>query len=441
MEQTAALDSPRLAALKQELARGNTIALDLFWQEVADHGTPLVEAVAGAPEALLLVTFLWRDAGGVENVVLLSPVDDEVFEDGCWNFARCRFTRLDGSDVFYRTYRLRHDARFTYLLSPNDSLVPCSDVKDWDARKATWQIDPLNPNRFVMHTSESADDAGIRSSVVELPAAPPQPWIAPRPGVPTGQVHRHRVRSEILDNERNAWIYTPPGYTCEGEPYGVLVVFGDWASYISAIPTPTILDNLLATGSIPPLVAIMIDGTLDRFRELTCYPPFNAFLVRELLPWARQNFHITTAPSQTTVVGCSLGGAAAAFAGLSHPESFGNVLCQDGAFWVRPGYDPAAAWTRSLNEQSDPEHEPEWLAQQFALREKVPLRLYVETGRWTGPAKPYFPGNLTASRHLRDVLQAKGYDFTYAEYTGGHEFICWRGSLADGLVALIGGSR
>jgi enterochelin esterase family protein len=108
---------------------------------------------------------------------------------------------------------------------------------------------------------------------------------------------------------------------------------------------------------------------------------------------------------------------------------------------VRPGYDPAAAWTRSLNEQSDPEHEPEWLAQQFALREKVPLRLYLETGRWTGPAKPYFPGNLTASRHMRDVLQAKGYDFTYAEYTGGHEFICWRGSLADGLVALIGGSR
>lgn len=440
MNRTATLISPRLAALQQELHGGNTTALDIFWREVAEHGTPLVEPITGEHE-YVLVTFLWRDAGGVGNVVLLSPVDDPVFEDGCWDFARCRFVRLDESDVFYRSYRLRHDARFTYRLSPNDSLIPCSEVEDWTVRKATWQIDPLNPKRFVMPRSEEADDEGDSSSVVELPGAPPQPWITRRPEVPAGQVQRHRVRSEILDNERAAWVYLPAGYSREGEPYGLLLVFGDWASYMRAIPTPTILDNLLAERHIPPLVAIVIDVTIDRFRELACYAPFNEFLVRELLPWARRQFHITANPSETTVAGCSLGGAAAAFAGLSHSESFGNVLCQDGAFWVRPGYDPSAAWVLSLNEQSSPEHEPEWLAHEFAARAKVPLQLYLETGRWTGPAKPYFPGNLTATRHMRDVLQAKGYTFRYSEYAGGHEFICYRGSLADGLIALMGGSR
>jgi enterochelin esterase family protein len=33
---------------------------------------------------------------------------------------------------------------------------------------------------------------------------------------------------------------------------------------------------------------------------------------------------------------------------------------------------------------------------------------------------------------MRNVLRAKGYDLTYSEYAGGHEFICWRGSFADG---------
>jgi hypothetical protein len=40
--------------------------------------------------------------------------------------------------------------------------------------------------------------------------------------------------------------------------------------------------------------------------------------------------------------------------------------------------------------------------------------------------------------HLRDVLQAKGYDVYYMEFNGGHNYICWQGTLADGLPALMG---
>jgi len=42
---------------------------------------------------------------------------------------------------------------------------------------------------------------------------------------------------------------------------------------------------------------------------------------------------------------------------------------------------------------------------------------------------------------LRDVLLAKGYEVHYDEFYGGHDFLSWRGSLADGLIALMGNNQ
>jgi len=42
------------------------------------------------------------------------------------------------------------------------------------------------------------------------------------------------------------------------------------------------------------------------------------------------------------------------------------------------------------------------------------------------------------NRHLRDILRLKGYSVDYFEYACGHDRTCWRGTLADGLISLIG---
>ncbi|CAM5452935.1 enterochelin esterase [Streptomyces californicus] len=46
---------------------------------------------------------------------------------------------------------------------------------------------------------------------------------------------------------------------------------------------------------------------------------------------------------------------------------------------------------------------------------------------------------LGENRRLRNVLRARGYDVRYGEFNGGHDYACWRGGLADGLVDLLGG--
>ena len=46
------------------------------------------------------------------------------------------------------------------------------------------------------------------------------------------------------------------------------------------------------------------------------------------------------------------------------------------------------------------------------------------------------PTPLVANRHLRDVLQAKGYAVQLQEINGGHDFFNWQAGLADGLVSL-----
>ncbi|MGP9670401.1 hypothetical protein ACT3S9_03660 [Pseudoalteromonas sp. AOP31-A2-14] len=38
---------------------------------------------------------------------------------------------------------------------------------------------------------------------------------------------------------------------------------------------------------------------------------------------------------------------------------------------------------------------------------------------------------------MRDILKVKGYDVSYREYAGGHDYLVWQGTLIDGLFALF----
>ncbi len=409
MEAQRSQISPRIRLLQQALLSGNTAALGTFWQEIMAEGAPLLEAIEGDPDHHL-VTFLWRERAETQKVVVWGG------PAGLDHPEKNQMTRLLDTDLWYRTYRVETDLRGVYSFTVDDALSKADEKAASTSRR--YLTDPLNPKLTT----------DLSLSLFELPGAPAQLWILPQPDAKKGQVELHHLRSQILGNERRAWVYTPADYTRNGAPYGLLLLF-DGARCINQIPVPTILDNLVHAGKIVPLVAVLLDSVdqATRNRELFLYPPFVDFLTQELIPWVHEHYHVTHDPAQTIVGGGSGGGLAAAFAGLRASATFGDVLSQSGSFWWGSNRDPEA---------SEETHLPqEWIIQQFLTSPRLPLRFSFEVGLkedwgWMHMA--------TANRHLRDVLKLKGYEVDYAEFNGYHVCECWRGTFADRLIALVG---
>jgi len=407
--------SPTIESLRAQLLRGEK-STDAFWKERARSATPLVEPVEGNNERTL-VTFLWRGTPATRNVAVLGSFGFRPIADSM-------MARLEESDVWYLTLNLPSGARFAYSLSPNDPLT--TEGPGARQRAASLQGDPLNPNRWQCAAEASRYEC---QSMVELPGAPPQPWIVKNAANPAGTIDKHRIKSELLKNERNLSIYTPPGYRADGAPAALLVVF-DEGAYLNAVPTPVILDNLIAAGKIPPTIAVLVanPSQATRSSELPPNPAFADFLARELLPWVRSRYSVTTDPRLTVVAGSSYGGIAATYAGLRHPDIFGNVLCQSGSFWWAPDHTPAG----------DATTETGWLAKEFIKSPKLPLKFWMDAGVFEVDTGGTGGAILEPSRHMRDVLLAKGYEVHYRQFAAGHDYLNWRGTLADGLLVLIG---
>jgi enterochelin esterase-like enzyme len=399
-------DSASIANLRHQIQSGDTAAVNKFWNHVHKHGTPLVEEIPGEKNFSFL-TFLWHGNDETRNVVIF---------DGIAGFdARDRMLHLDGTNVWYKTYRVRNDARFAYNLSTNDSLQSFDEVKGDQAmrvRLAMLQVDPLNPHRCP--TTFGA--YGAESSYVELSDAGPLVWNSPMRWVRRGKVEERQLRKPSLTLDKKVWVYTPPGFTKAGGRYPLLVLF-DGDRNVTWIPK--LLDTLIGQGKISPMVAVMTDESVPgvRTKELECDVHFEDFLAGELVPWARENYNTTAQSEKTVVAGSSLGGLAAVYAGIEHPEVFGKVISLSGSFWWKPAGSSEAEWLTNLVRRSP----------------RLPLRFYLEVGLMESQSM-----QIDTNRRMRDALIEKGYPVGYSEYDGGHSFLTWSGGMVNGLEALIG---
>lgn len=394
--------SARLKRLTEDLRTSKSGALSTFWREVADKG-PLVEEVPGNDRDVD-VTFIWREIYDTRNVSVIWANDEGYM------------SHLSATDVWYKTVRLRRGTRIQYVISPNDRAAD---------RWVTAQLDPLNPRRF-------PDDPTYRftsQSVLDMPGAPDEQWALRTP-VRRGTIEEKTVASALTKNQDQIWIYTPPGYSRSAGPYPLVILFDGTAQVQNRfMAAPTTLDNLINDGRIRPAVVCFDPRNRSYPAGLVGAERFADVLVRELIPMLRASYAISTNPADVIIGGYSAGGRAAAQIALFHPEVFGNVLSQSGAFREASGGD-----------------EPNASARAFLEAPRKPIRFYMEVGRYDNvPAagRPLYElvldeTNLMGNRHLRDVLRAKGYDVTYREVGGGHDFVHWRAMLADGLITLLG---
>lgn len=372
---------PRVrSALIDALTAGDVAS---FWRDCAGR-LPLVEP-SDTPGSRV-VTFCWRDPEATAVLLFANRLTDET------SLADTLLERLPGSDLWHASFRMGADwrASYSFLVQRPGEPAPWEVDGQVSLRAALdrGHPDPLNPETC-------RNRAGVLQSVVSLPSAPEQPWLAERAGVPRG-----RVEQLSGPDGRDVWIYDAPGLA--DDTAAPLLVVLDGEVWTSSQSLPTILDNLVADDEVPPLRAVLQSsgGTDRRWAELGAGGGSTAYLVDTLLPWLADRRGVDR--GRIVVAGQSLGGLTALRAGLARPDVFAAVISESASLW-----------------QDD-------LAAEVAGAAGAPVRIHLAHGsqEWvlTGPHAA-----------LADRLRAAGIEVSVAATNGGHDYAWWRGDLADGL--------
>jgi enterochelin esterase-like enzyme len=423
----ASLRSDQLKALSLKYLEGGDE--EGFWratQEISNSGGyPFVQErgeSSGAPDDYVLLTFLHRAIEiQPDNVLLFANINHVLASE-------LLFERIAESGVYFKSVEVPPAVRFQYRIIENDPLTSLYARDKYGTRMHLLGGDPdfLNPNKKVYPDGLGEGEDYI-ATWVELPGASRQPYIVDQ-GNANGELIAGEHESEMLGYSRQIFTFLPPNYEPDRE-YPLLILL-DGESYFSLGYLQTTLENLIADGSIPPLIVLGLnagkkDGQTQRNDEFTCNPQFMDFVNDELLPWFTSNYKVSADPDQRVIAGSSFGGLFAAYFAFNHPETVSNVLSQSGSYH----------WGRDEEEVGY-----EWLVREFAFKEKQPIHIFMEVGTLEGEYSwmyPEFPHQLLSHRHFKTVLDMRGYDVTYHEYGGGHEMLSWRGGIAEGLKQLF----
>lgn len=191
-------------------------------------------------------------------------------------------------------------------------------------------VDPSNP--FLKYNLLNID------SQVRVPGPASLPWEINN--VPHGQVHRHFYHSAAANDDRDFYVYTPPGYNpAARKKYPVLYLLhgfsDDATAWVNVGQANVILDNLIARQQARPMLVVMPlgYGTMDvvksgwgsaRRAELwqTNLVKFRATLLDEVLPQIERNYRVASGADNHAIAGLSMGGAESLVTGLNALNRF-----------------------------------------------------------------------------------------------------------------------
>jgi enterochelin esterase-like enzyme len=274
-----------------------------------------------------------------------------------------------------------------------------------------WLIDPENPllKPNLLNTQ----------SVVHIPGPLSLPWELN--DVPHGEIHHHLYRSKVASDDRDYYVYTPPGYNpAAKKAYPVLYLlhgFSDDASgWTSVGHANVILDNLIAQGKANPMIVVMPlgYGTLEfvhlgwdawSHTELRNrnFVNFREALLTEVMPRVEREYKITKNRNARAIAGLSMGGSESLLTGLNNLDQF--------------------SWIGAFSSGGIPEDfQKDFPALDAKANQQIHL-LWIVCGT---------EDNLImVNRNLREWLKANGVKAVEIETPGMHTWMVWRRNLAE----------
>ncbi|MGE5353835.1 MAG: alpha/beta hydrolase-fold protein [Acidobacteriota bacterium] len=344
--------------------QAQTSVIDSFINYAKTKGIPFIEGS--------VANFLYR--GNVSSVSLAGDFND-------WSATRDMMTRLSGTDFYYFTRIFEQNARLDYKLVLNGN---------------NWILDPLN--------SHQVNGGYGPNSELAMPGYV-QPWeINYKASIAHGKVEEKTTYSQKASIDYQLRIYLPPNYNpANAERYPV-AYFQDGFEYINLGSAVNIIDNLLDSGKIKPVIAVFVQpnnrndeyagGRRIQYREFFAY---------ELVPLIDSLYKTIKDPKGRLVLGDSYGGNISVLIAFNYPEVFGNCGLHSGAF--QP-YSYEAA-------------------QLISSKPLQPVKLFSVWGSYEGLYQFWRP--------YKDSLLQKGYTLKWAEYPEGHSWGLWRATLDDML--------
>ncbi len=161
----------------------------------------------------------------------------------------------------------------------------------------------------------------------------------------TGTVRYHNVYSPQLDNTRDVIVWLPPSYTeNDNKQYPVLYMH-DGQNIIDSYTgfqglewkVDEVATALIDSGLIREIIIVGIYCTEDRTAE---YSPlgkgrqYSDFLIATVMPLVDSTYRTLSGPSNTAVMGSSMGGIISFHLAWEHPDVFGMAGCLSPAFLV-----------------------------------------------------------------------------------------------------------
>ncbi len=264
-------------------------------------------------------------------------------------------------------------------------------------------LDPLNRKSF-------NNGVGGRNNFFYMPESMPSPFAMRRADVSPGALTKHRVKTRLLRDggEREIILYRPPVKA----PVPLLIVY-DGKDYLQRGKLAVIVDNLIADKRIQPIaMAFLPNGGRWRSVEYACSDATLHWVEQIILPLARAKLNlldIKKHPGAYGVLGASAGGLMSLYTVLRMPDIFGKVLSQSGVSAL-DGRDFATVDLVKHNHARD-------------------IKIWMDAGRleWL----------LDDNRRMSTLLKKQGYQVSYREFSGGHNYTAWRDDVWRGLETMF----